>query len=154
MNSSNRAIRTIQGSKPSRIHQTNSSSVTGNTGHPNNSVSAKDDDQTGNGSRKTFDKSSYDDSKSDSCTEQQATSSKDNAQRRALLKSRNPYADINNPNNPNYKGRPGNRDIENYLAQRNILRERELQRKQGIVGENSSEDHDSESSSAMSYDSD
>ena len=41
--------------------------------------------------------------------------SKERAIRQALLNSRNPKADINNPNNPIYKGRPGNRDIESYL---------------------------------------
>jgi hypothetical protein len=74
--------------------------------------------------------------------------SRDNAQRRALLRSRNPYADINNPNNPNYKGRPGNKDIESYLAQRNILREREL-RKRSAVGDSSD---DQESEEGNSYD--
>jgi hypothetical protein len=35
--------------------------------------------------------------------------------RQLLLNSRNLKADINNPNNPNYKGRPENKHIEQLL---------------------------------------
>ena len=102
-------------------------------------------EEAGQGGRRTYEKSSHDDTKSDGGAD---VTSRDNAQRRALLRSRNPYADINNPNNPNYKGRPGNKDIESYLAQRNILREREL-RKRSAVGDSSD---DQESEEGNSYD--
>ena len=104
-----------------------------------------DDDHQGGGSRRAYEKNSLDDAKSDGCAEM---TSRERTQRLALLRSRNPYADINNPNNPNYKGRPGNKDIESYLAQQKVLRERE-QRKQSAAAD-SSEEHDSED--ADSYD--
>lgn len=72
----------------------------------------------GTSSRRVFDKATSDDVDSEEMT------SRERAQRLALLRSRNPYADINNPNNPNYKGRPGNKDIESYLAKRHLIREK------------------------------
>ena len=41
--------------------------------------------------------------------------SKDKAFRNALLNSRNPKADLNNPNNPIYKARLAGKDIESLI---------------------------------------
>ena len=92
-----------------------------------------------------YEKGSLGDAKSEGCQEM---TSRERAQRLALLRSRNPYADINNPNNPNYKGRPGNRDIESYLAQRKILRDRDSRQLSAV--EDSSDERDSDD--ADSYD--
>lgn len=57
------------------------------------------------------------------------TLSKDKAIKLGLLNSKNPNADYNNPNNPNYKGRLTNKIIESYLPKSKgkpqIFKERE-----------------------------
>lgn len=60
---------------------------------------------------------------------EEKTLSKDKAIKLGLLNSKNPNADYNNPNNPNYKGRLTNKIIENYLPKSKgkpqIFKERE-----------------------------
>lgn len=63
-------------------------------------------------------------------------SSNEKAARLALMNSKNPNADFNNPNNPNYKGRLRNKEIgDQYLAKQRTKVSREVSERYDVKAE-------------------
>lgn len=66
---------------------------------------------------------------------------KEKAQKLGLINSKNPNADFNNPNNPNYKGRLANKIIDNYLPKSKAKPTRE---EQLVIDDYERRDHEHE----------